>query len=106
MERDPSGLSVERLASSARLIAEANRGELDVRNPPLGAYGIANLLPGPDIGREQGTTAVTGLLIGSERNQIARLNIARQYIEARGDPPKPPTIEHRGGQPGNTDCEA
>jgi len=88
VERDPSGLSLGRLATNARLIADANRGELDVSNPPLGAYGFANVFPELDVGREEGTTAVTGLLIGAERNQVARLNIAGQYVEALDVPPE------------------
>ena len=87
VERDPGGLSSERLVANARRIADANRGQLDVRNPPVGAYGIANLFPQLGIGREDGTTAVTGLLIEEERNQVARINIAGQYVDALDVPP-------------------
>lgn len=88
VERDPGGLRPERLAVNALRIAQANRGELGVANPPLGAYGLVNVLPGLASARERGTTAVTGLLIGAERNQVARLNIAGQYVDALRVPPE------------------
>ena len=88
VERDPDGLERARLVANARSIADANRGQLDVRNPPVGAYGIANLFPEIGVGREEGTTAVTGLLIEPDRNQIARTNIAGQYVDALDVPPE------------------
>jgi len=86
VERDADGLAAGRLAVHALRLAQANRGELDVDQPPLGAYGIVNL-GGLGFSREQGTTTATGLLIGPERNQIARISIAEDYVEALDVPP-------------------
>jgi RND superfamily putative drug exporter len=87
VERDPDGLSATRIAVNALRIVETNRGELDVAHPPLGAYGIVNALPGLTFSRERGTTAVTGLLLNPESNQIAHVNGAREYVDALRVPP-------------------
>lgn len=56
VQRDPGGLPAERLALTARRLAQANgRGALPVPRAPLGAYGITNAIPGLAFAREAGT---------------------------------------------------
>ena len=86
VERAEDGLSDARLSAAALLIAQANRASLDVEHPPLGAYGIANVLPGVDFAREHRTTSVTALLYGPDFNQAERVTAANEYVKALAAP--------------------
>ncbi|HET9737165.1 MAG TPA: MMPL family transporter [Solirubrobacteraceae bacterium] len=85
VERDASGLSPERVATTARLINDVNRQRVPgVR--AAGAYGVANSIPSLTFAREGGTTALSSLLFGLDFNQNARVASARRYAAALRPP--------------------
>ena len=81
VERDPGGLSADRVAATVRLINDVNERRVPgVR--AAGAYGVANSIPRLTFARERGTTAVSSLLFGLDFNQNARVASARRYAAA------------------------
>jgi RND superfamily putative drug exporter len=88
VQRDPGGLPAERLALTARRIAQANgRGRLPVGRPPLGAYGITNAIPRLSFARERGTTALTAPVYAEDLNQEERVDAAKAYARTLRAPP-------------------
>jgi RND superfamily putative drug exporter len=86
VERDPSGLSVARLANAARRAAEVNTDRLEIRDAEA-AYGITNAVPGLPFARERNTTALTALLFSLDVGPRGRTTRAENYMEALGEPP-------------------
>jgi putative drug exporter of the RND superfamily len=85
VERDPTGLSANRLAATGRLIADVNRRRAEgVR--ASGAYGVTNAVADLPFARERGTTALSALLFGPEFNQNERVAGARAYTVALRPP--------------------
>jgi putative drug exporter of the RND superfamily len=87
VERDPTGLSRDRLATTTRLVTEVNEQRLPALRDAAGAYGITNAVPGLTFARERGTTAVTALLFGLEVGPAGRTARAENYARALGAPP-------------------
>ena len=87
VERDPDGLSAERIATTGRRAAEVNRGELPGLEDAAGAYGLTNAVPDLAFARERGTTAFTALLFDLDLGVGARTGRAERYAEALDAPP-------------------
>jgi RND superfamily putative drug exporter len=86
VEREPRGLSVARVANTARAIQAVNRNEIPHVHAE-GAYGITNAISGLPFARERGTASLSYLLYVPKFSQALRVRGAEAYIRGLGDPP-------------------
>ena len=89
VERDPGGMSAERLAEVTRQVVAVNRGELD-DDRPLGAYVLSNAVGPPAFARERDTAALVPLLFGTETGGGARTRSSERFARERLAPGAPP----------------
>lgn len=82
VERDPSGLSADRVIATGRLIADVNRRQAaGVR--ASGAYGVTNAVADLPFARERGTTALSALNAVNTHDTPKTLVSNRRTISGR-----------------------